>query len=194
MSQVSDEQAPRIQAAEALPDDDLDRSLRPRRLEDFVGQEAVKDQLAVSRFAQSLASSGIRRIIQLHLFVAAHVAAEGPLAGCGLVAVNPPFTLKQDAEVMLPYLAEVLRFPPAVLGFRSAEHAEAAALLPGAEIAIDPTFVTELIPPGQDVLAAQAGGKTVIRSLHSEGTLKAMLEVQEQEGAKGDGAPVVTKD
>jgi Holliday junction DNA helicase RuvB len=39
---------PRIQAPEALPDDDLDRSLRPRRLGDFVGQEALKDQLAVS--------------------------------------------------------------------------------------------------------------------------------------------------
>ena len=39
---------PRIQGPEALPEDDLDRSLRPRRLEDFVGQEAVKDQLAVS--------------------------------------------------------------------------------------------------------------------------------------------------
>jgi Holliday junction DNA helicase RuvB len=39
---------PRIQAPEALPEDDLDRSLRPRRLEDFVGQEAVKDQLSVS--------------------------------------------------------------------------------------------------------------------------------------------------
>ncbi len=38
----------RIQAPEALPEDDLDRSLRPRRLEDFVGQEALKDQLAVS--------------------------------------------------------------------------------------------------------------------------------------------------
>jgi Holliday junction DNA helicase RuvB len=38
----------RIQAPEALPEDELDRSLRPRRLEDFVGQEAVKDQLAVS--------------------------------------------------------------------------------------------------------------------------------------------------
>jgi Holliday junction DNA helicase RuvB len=38
----------RIQAAPAAPEDnDLDRSLRPRRLEDFVGQEAVKDQLAV---------------------------------------------------------------------------------------------------------------------------------------------------
>jgi holliday junction DNA helicase RuvB len=38
----------RIQDPVELPEDDLDRSLRPRRLEDFVGQEAVKDQLAVS--------------------------------------------------------------------------------------------------------------------------------------------------
>ncbi|HEY0630560.1 MAG TPA: Holliday junction branch migration DNA helicase RuvB [Thermoleophilaceae bacterium] len=40
--------ADRIQAAPAYAtDDELDRSLRPRRLEDFVGQRAVKDQLAV---------------------------------------------------------------------------------------------------------------------------------------------------
>jgi holliday junction DNA helicase RuvB len=38
----------RIQAPEELPDDDLDRSLRPRRLQDFIGQETLKDQLAVS--------------------------------------------------------------------------------------------------------------------------------------------------
>jgi Holliday junction DNA helicase RuvB len=38
----------RIHAPEELPEDDLDRSLRPRRLEDFVGQDALKDQLAVS--------------------------------------------------------------------------------------------------------------------------------------------------
>jgi holliday junction DNA helicase RuvB len=38
----------RIQDPVELPEDDLDRSLRPRRLADFVGQEAVKDQLAVS--------------------------------------------------------------------------------------------------------------------------------------------------
>ena len=53
----------------------------------------------------------------------------------------------------LPYLAESLRFPPVLLGFRSEHHAEAAALLPGAEVAIDPTLVTELIPAGHDVLA-----------------------------------------
>ena len=41
---------PRIQDPEELPSDELelDRSLRPRRLADFVGQEAVKDQLSVS--------------------------------------------------------------------------------------------------------------------------------------------------
>ena len=38
----------RIQDPELSPEDELDRSLRPRRLGDFVGQEAVKDQLAVS--------------------------------------------------------------------------------------------------------------------------------------------------
>jgi Holliday junction DNA helicase RuvB len=38
----------RIHAPDALPaEEELDRSLRPRRLEDFVGQTAVKDQLAV---------------------------------------------------------------------------------------------------------------------------------------------------
>jgi Holliday junction DNA helicase RuvB len=39
---------PRIHAPEALPDEELDRSLRPRRLADFVGQDVIKDQLAVS--------------------------------------------------------------------------------------------------------------------------------------------------
>jgi len=39
---------PRIQDPVELPDDVLDRSLRPRRLLDFVGQTAIKDQLAVS--------------------------------------------------------------------------------------------------------------------------------------------------
>ncbi|HYH58176.1 MAG TPA: Holliday junction branch migration DNA helicase RuvB, partial [Thermoleophilaceae bacterium] len=38
----------RLQAAVATsPEEELDRTLRPRRLEDFIGQRAVKDQLAV---------------------------------------------------------------------------------------------------------------------------------------------------
>ncbi|MBB4663365.1 Holliday junction branch migration DNA helicase RuvB [Conexibacter arvalis] len=38
----------RIQTPGELPEDDQDRSLRPRRLADFVGQESVRDQLSVS--------------------------------------------------------------------------------------------------------------------------------------------------
>jgi len=53
----------------------------------------------------------------------------------------------------LPYLAEALRFPPAVLGFRTARHAEAAALLPGAEVVVDPVLVTACNLEGFDVLA-----------------------------------------
>jgi Holliday junction DNA helicase RuvB len=41
---------PRLQDPAVLPgeDPDEDRSLRPRRLEDFIGQESVREQLAVS--------------------------------------------------------------------------------------------------------------------------------------------------
>ena len=44
----------------AAAEDDLDRSLRPRRLEDFVGQERVKEQLAVFIEAARGARRGAR--------------------------------------------------------------------------------------------------------------------------------------
>jgi dihydroorotate dehydrogenase electron transfer subunit len=53
----------------------------------------------------------------------------------------------------LPYLSERLGGPPALLGFRSAWHAEAAELVPSAEVVLEPTYVTEALPPGHDVLA-----------------------------------------
>ena len=53
-----------------------------------------------------------------------------------------------------PYVAQVLGAVPAILGFRSAHHAEAAALIPGAEVVLDPVLVTSLLPDDtQDVLA-----------------------------------------
>ena len=54
----------------------------------------------------------------------------------------------------LPYLSSCLPRPPVLLGFRSARHADAAALVPGAEVVVEPTYVTELLPrDGADVLA-----------------------------------------
>jgi len=63
----------------------------------------------------------------------------------------------------LPYLAERIGHPPVVLGFRSDRHAEAAALLPGAEVVVEPTLVTELIEPGYDVLAC--GPEPMLRAV-----------------------------
>jgi dihydroorotate dehydrogenase electron transfer subunit len=78
----------------------------------------------------------------------------GPLGNGFALDVEQPLLVGGGIGIApLPYLAEALRFPPAVLGFRTELHAEAAALLPGAEVAIDPTLVTELIPTGRDVLA-----------------------------------------
>ena len=53
----------------------------------------------------------------------------------------------------LPYLSEALERPPAVLGFRTDEHAAAAVLVPNAEVVIDPVLVTDALPAGRDVLA-----------------------------------------
>ena len=54
-----------MQTPEETPEDELDRSLRPRRLEDFVGQEALKDQLAVS-----IAAAGARGEALDHVLLA----------------------------------------------------------------------------------------------------------------------------
>ena len=40
-----------------------------------------------------------------------------------------------------------------MLGFRSSWHAEAAALVSNAEVVIEPTYVTEVIPEGHEILA-----------------------------------------
>ncbi len=53
----------------------------------------------------------------------------------------------------LPYLSQRLGGPPAVLGFRSEWHAEAAALVPNAEVVVEPTLVTDCCLEGFDVLA-----------------------------------------
>ncbi len=63
----------------------------------------------------------------------------------------------------LPYLAERIGNPPVVLGFRSAHHAEAAVLLPGAEVVVDPVLVTSCTMEGYDVLAC--GPEPMLRAV-----------------------------
>jgi dihydroorotate dehydrogenase electron transfer subunit len=63
----------------------------------------------------------------------------------------------------LPYLSDRLGHPPAALGFRTALHAEAAALVPNAEVVVEPTFVTEIVDPTLDVLAC--GPEPMLRAV-----------------------------
>ncbi|HYX89135.1 MAG TPA: hypothetical protein VE753_07180, partial [Gaiellaceae bacterium] len=78
----------------------------------------------------------------------------GPLGNGFRLDVERPLLLGGGIGVApFPYLSEALGCPPALLGFRTAHHAEAAALVPNAEVVLEPTYVTELLGDGSDVLA-----------------------------------------
>jgi Holliday junction DNA helicase RuvB len=53
----------RIQTPDVTTEDDFERTLRPRRLEDFVGQEAVKSQLAVSLEAAAARGEALDHVL-----------------------------------------------------------------------------------------------------------------------------------
>jgi len=78
----------------------------------------------------------------------------GPLGNGYRLDVERPLLVGGGVGLApLPYLAEALGSPPAVLGFRTEAHAEAAALLPGAEVVVNPVLVTDCDLDGFDVLA-----------------------------------------
>ena len=91
----------------------------------------------------------------------------GPLGnGFGLDVRRPLLVGGGIGIAPLPYLSERLGGPPAILGFRSEWHAAAAALLPGAEVCLEPTYVTELLPDDRhDVLAC--GPEPMLQALRA---------------------------
>ena len=92
------------------------------------------------------ALAGLARGDRIHVF--------GPLGNGFRLDVPRPLLVGGGIGIApLPYLSEALEHPPAVLGFRSEHHAEAAALVPNAEVVIDPVLVTDAMPTDRDVLA-----------------------------------------
>jgi NAD(P)H-flavin reductase len=95
---------------------------------------------------------GTRALCALEPREAIHVL--GPLGNGFRLDVDRPLLVGGGIGIApLPFLSERLGGPPALLGFRSEWHAEAAALVPNAEVVIEPTYVTEAMPDGHDVLA-----------------------------------------
>jgi dihydroorotate dehydrogenase electron transfer subunit len=82
------------------------------------------------------------------------LAVLGPLGNGFRLDVERPLLVGGGIGVApFPYLSLWLGEPPAVLGFRSEHHAEAAALVPRAEVVIEPALVTDALPAGYDILA-----------------------------------------
>jgi len=93
---------------------------------------------------------------ELHVF--------GPLGNGFRLDVPKPLLVGGGIGIApLPYLALALDRPPALLGFRSERHAEAATLLPAADVVIDPVLVTHAMPAGRDVLAC--GPEPMLRAV-----------------------------
>jgi dihydroorotate dehydrogenase electron transfer subunit len=95
---------------------------------------------------------GTRALVEVQRHATIHVL--GPLGNGYRLDVESPLLVGGGIGVApFPYLSERLGRPPAVLGFRTEAHAEAAELVPNAEVVVEPQLVTELLRPGRAVLA-----------------------------------------
>ena len=102
------------------------------------------------------------------------IAVFGPLGRGFDLAVERPLLVGGGVGVApLPYLSGVLKAPPTVVGFRSSFQAQAAALLPHAEVVVDPVLVTDALPEGEwDILACgPAPMLEALRALASDAQL-----------------------
>ncbi|MGH3127557.1 MAG: dihydroorotate dehydrogenase electron transfer subunit [Gaiellaceae bacterium] len=105
-------------------------------------------------FLMEAIGTGTRALCALEPGARIHVF--GPLGNGFDLSVERPLLVAGGIGIApMPYLAEALGGAPAILGFRSDRHAEAAAmLLPEAEVVVEPRLVTELLPDARfDVLA-----------------------------------------
>ncbi|MCC6609227.1 MAG: 23S rRNA (adenine(2030)-N(6))-methyltransferase RlmJ [Burkholderiales bacterium] len=67
---------------------------------------------AIRRFEREIADTGIRKVLQLELCVVAETATRalqtGVMLGCGMLVINPPWRLDEEAAPLLDWLAQAM--------------------------------------------------------------------------------------
>ena len=77
----------------------------------YVGWYPIKDVAAVDALHARLTASPIGKLLAVDLMIRAP-AGIGPLPGAGLLVVNPPWTLADELDRLMPWLAETLAQGP----------------------------------------------------------------------------------
>ena len=89
----------------------LEHALRKWPTGTYIAWRPIREAQADSRFLNSIAALGTPSILRLELDVGPGlIGAHGqePLARAGLIVVNPPHTLIDEARTLLPWLAQTL--------------------------------------------------------------------------------------
>jgi 23S rRNA (adenine2030-N6)-methyltransferase len=89
----------------------LERALRKWPSGTSVAWRPIREARADARFLNAVAALGAPGVLRLELVVGlGPVGAHGqePLARAGLLVVNPPHTLLEEARALMPWLAKVL--------------------------------------------------------------------------------------
>ena len=71
----------------------------------------IKDRTAVADFRERLRQAGIPKILDIR-FEIRRPSPEPRLDGCGIIVVNPPYTLEAEMKVVLPALHALLADDP----------------------------------------------------------------------------------
>jgi 23S rRNA (adenine2030-N6)-methyltransferase len=89
----------------------LERALRKWPTGTYVGWRPIRDARADARFLNAVAALGAPDILRLEIDVGqgpAGAHGQEPLARAGLLIVNPPHTLIEEARALMPWLATTL--------------------------------------------------------------------------------------
>jgi 23S rRNA (adenine2030-N6)-methyltransferase len=89
----------------------LGQSLKRFATGTFLLWYPVKDMAPIEAFHEGLAAYGLSKTLRMELYTRAPDTPHR-LNGCGILAVNPPYTLEPQMRVLLPFLAKRLANGP----------------------------------------------------------------------------------